>query len=64
VARTFNFDLEKCSYCDMTMRIIAAITNAVSIQKYLDGVGLPSEIPNINMAVIMRSVMNRVHEAA
>ena len=32
------------------MRIVAAITDTASIKRYLDGVGLPSEIPKIKPA--------------
>jgi hypothetical protein len=32
------------------MRIVAAITDQASIRRYLDGVGLPSEIPEIKPA--------------
>ncbi|MCP4600759.1 MAG: hypothetical protein GY847_09540, partial [Proteobacteria bacterium] len=32
------------------MRIVAAITDRASIKRYLDGVGLPSEIPEIKPA--------------
>jgi len=50
LARTFNFDLETCTHCGGKMRIVAAITDAVSIKTYLDGVGLTSEIPEIKPA--------------
>ena len=32
------------------MRIVSAITDQASIKKYLDGVGLPYEIPEIKPA--------------
>ncbi|MCP4675091.1 MAG: hypothetical protein GY854_06220 [Deltaproteobacteria bacterium] len=50
--------METCNHCGGRMIIVAAITDPVSIKRYLDGVGLPSEIPEINMAVIMRSEMD------
>ena len=32
------------------MRVVAAITDPASVKRYLDGVGLPSEIPEIKPA--------------
>jgi hypothetical protein len=32
------------------MRIVAAITDHASIKRYLDGVGLPSEVPEVKPA--------------
>ena len=43
--RTFNLNMEVCPHCGGQMRIVAAITDRASIKRYLDGVGLPSEIP-------------------
>jgi hypothetical protein len=48
--RTFGLDLETCPHCGGKMRIVAAITDQASIKRYLDGVGLPSEIPEIKPA--------------
>lgn len=50
LARTFGLQVERCPNCHGRMRIIAAITDPVSIKRYLDGVGLPSEIPEIKPA--------------
>ena len=50
LARTFNFSMEKCPYCAGQMRMVAAITDPVSIKTYLDGVGLPSSAPAISPA--------------
>lgn len=50
LARTFGLNLETCPHCAGRMRIIAAVTDPASIKKYLDGVGLPSEIPEIKSA--------------
>ncbi|MBN2527265.1 MAG: transposase [Deltaproteobacteria bacterium] len=44
LARTFNLQVEVCS-CGGKMRMVAAITDGISIKKYLDEVGLPSEPP-------------------
>jgi len=48
--RTFRLDLETCPNCGGRMRIVAAITDRASIKRYLDGVGLPSAIPEIKPA--------------
>jgi len=48
--RTFGLDLETCPHCGGRMRIVAAITDRLSIKRYLDGVGLSSEIPEIRPA--------------
>jgi hypothetical protein len=48
--RTFRFDVEVCVHCGGRMRIVAAVTDPASIKRYLDGVGLPSEIPEIRPA--------------
>ena len=45
--RTFRLEMEVCSYCGGKMRMVAAITDPVSIKAYLDGVGLPSSAPAI-----------------
>jgi hypothetical protein len=50
LARTFRLDMETCPHCGGKMRIVAAITDGASIKKYLDGVGLPSVIPEIKPA--------------
>jgi len=44
------FFAEVCSHCGGKMRIVAAVTDFVSIKRYLDGVGLPSEIPEVKPA--------------
>jgi hypothetical protein len=48
--RTFRIDVETCAYCGGRMRIVAAVTDTASIKRYLDGVGLPSKIPEIKPA--------------
>ena len=50
LARTFGFSMEVCSHCGGKMRLVAAITDPASIKRYLDGVGLPSSIPEIKPA--------------
>jgi hypothetical protein len=50
LARTFNLHMEKCPHCGGRMRLVAAITDEASIKRYLEGVGLPSEIPEIKPA--------------
>jgi hypothetical protein len=47
LARTFRLEMEVCSHCGGKMRLVAAITDPVSIKTYLDGVGLPSSAPDI-----------------
>ena len=50
LARTFGLNMEICSHCGGRMRIVAAITDRASIKRYLEGVGLPSGIPEIKPA--------------
>ncbi|MCP4605563.1 MAG: hypothetical protein GY847_34415 [Proteobacteria bacterium] len=50
LARTFGLTVEVCQHCGGRMRIVAAITDPASIKHNLDGVGLPSEIPEIKPA--------------
>jgi hypothetical protein len=50
LARTFGLSVETCPHCGGRMRIVAAITDSASIKRYLDGVGLPSELPEIKPA--------------
>jgi len=45
--RTFRIDVETCPSCGGKMRIVAAVTDPASIKRYLDGVGISSEIPEI-----------------
>jgi hypothetical protein len=45
-----RLNMEICPHCGGKMRIVAAITDRASIKRYLDGVGLPSEIPEIKPA--------------
>jgi hypothetical protein len=47
LARTFNLNMETCNRCGGRVRMIAAVTDAASIKRYLDGVGLPSKPPEI-----------------
>jgi hypothetical protein len=50
LARTFRLDMETCVHCGWQMRMVAAITDRTSVKKYLDGVGLPSNLPQIAKA--------------
>ena len=50
LARTFRLEMEVCAHCGGPMRMVAALTDAVSVKKYLDGVGLCSTIPQIKPA--------------
>ena len=50
LARTFGLNLEICSHGGGRMRLVAALTDPTSIKKYLDGVGLPSGIPELKPA--------------
>ena len=50
LARTFGLNMEICAHCGGRMRVIAAITDPASIKRYLDGVGLHAEIPQIKPA--------------
>jgi len=48
--RTFRIDVETCPHCGGRMRIVAAVTEPGSIKRYLEGVGLPSDFPEIKPA--------------
>lgn len=50
LARTFRLEMEVCAHCGGRMRMVAALTDPTSIKAYLNGVGLPSEIPQIKPA--------------
>jgi hypothetical protein len=39
LARVFDIDISVCTACGGRMRIIAALTEAASIRRYLEGVG-------------------------
>lgn len=45
--RVFRVDVTECPACGGRMKIIAALTEPRSIQRYLEGVGLPSRAPPI-----------------
>ena len=47
LARVFQFDVTECPTCGGRMKIVAAVADARSIRKYLEGVGLPSRAPPI-----------------
>jgi len=47
LARVFQIDMEKCPHCGGKMRIVAAITEPDSARRYLEGVGLPAEVPTL-----------------
>ena len=40
--RVFAIDVSSCDECGGAMRIIAALTDPLSIRAYLEGVGLPA----------------------
>ena len=45
LARVFAFDVTVCPACGGRLRLIAALTDPVSVRRYLQGVGLPTEPP-------------------
>jgi hypothetical protein len=47
LARTFGLKMETCPDCGGRMRIVAVVTDPLSVKTYLDGVGLESEIPKL-----------------
>ena len=47
LARVFDIDISVCTACGGRMRIIATLTEAAAIRRYLEGVGLPAEPPLI-----------------
>ena len=46
LARAFDIGIFVCTACGGSMRIIATLTEAASIRRYLEGVGLPAETPD------------------
>ena len=47
MARVYHLDVETCPRCGGKMRMVAALTDPSSIRRYLLGVGLSAEIPEI-----------------
>jgi hypothetical protein len=47
LARVFDIDGTLCPNCGGSMRLIAALTDEMSIRHYLTGVGLPALPPPI-----------------
>ena len=47
LARVFAIDVTKCANCEGRLRLVAAITDPASAKRYLDGVGLPSAVPEL-----------------
>ena len=47
LARTFGLELERCSICGGKMKVVAAVTDPASIQRYLEGTGHSPIIPGI-----------------
>ena len=45
LARVFALDVTVCPDCGGRLRLIAALTDPVSVRGYLHGVGLPTEPP-------------------
>jgi hypothetical protein len=45
LARVFAIDVTKCPKCCGRLRLVAAITDAAAAKRYLDHVGLPSDVP-------------------
>jgi len=45
--RVFRVDVSVCPACGGDMRIVACLTDPASIRRYLKGVGLPTEPPEI-----------------
>ena len=47
LARVFALDVTVCPDCGGRLRLIAALTDPVSVRGYLHGVGLPTEPPSL-----------------
>jgi hypothetical protein len=47
LARTFGLKLERCSLCGAEMKVVAVITDPLSIRRYLEGTGQSAAIPEI-----------------
>ena len=62
LARVFAIDVTRCQECGGPMRIIAALSDPVSIRGYLEGVGLPARPPPI--APPRRSLQQELEFAA
>jgi hypothetical protein len=45
----FQIDLA-CPACHGPLKIVAALTDPLSVRRYLDGVGLPSRAPPVSPA--------------
>ena len=45
--RVFRVDVTVCPACGGRMKVVAALTEPLSIVRYLEGVGLPSRAPPI-----------------
>ena len=62
LARVFAIDVSSCDECGGAIRIIAALTDPLSIRAYLEGVGLPARPPPI--AAARRSLQSELEFAA
>ena len=47
LSRVFQIDVSVCPACQGKMKIVAFITDPVSVHRYLKGEGLPTEAPPI-----------------
>jgi hypothetical protein len=47
LSRVFKIEIDTCSHCGGKMRIVAALTDPVSIRRYLEGTGQSAKIPEI-----------------
>jgi hypothetical protein len=50
LSRVFQIEIDTCQYCGGKMRIVAALTDPVSIRRYLEGTGQSAEIPETSPA--------------
>ena len=48
LARVFALAVTVCPACGGRLRLIAALTDPVSVRRYLHGVGLPTEPPALS----------------
>ena len=62
LARVFAVDVTECHECGGSTRIVAALTDPLSIRAYLEGVGLPARPPP--MAPARRSLQSELEFAA
>ena len=47
LSRIFQIEIETCSLCGGKMKVVAAVTDPASINRYLEGTGQSAKIPEL-----------------